>query len=420
VVNQLSELESARLKLVKAARTTDPELARALHQVARIGAKTLGVERVGIWAIESDWTLLRCTLAFDARTEQYSSGMVLRLSEFPAYARALKERRVIAAEDAAKDPRTCELGASYLSVHGVTGLLDCPVYEDGEVVAIVCHERAGRIGPWGKRDQDFAASVADVVGTLFTQVASIRFESELRLAREELAKARVMDSLGRMAAGIAHDFNNVLSGIKLALHVLDQALPPGAREHESAADALELTARGARLVRQLLTFARQGAYAGTPVEAERWLGETLPKLARTLGPDIALEIRLESGPALVALDPSVFEQVVVNLINNARDAMPGGGRVTIHAWRDGQLLRISVSDEGLGMDLATRQQIFEPFFTTKRQGGTGLGLAIVFGAVRSVGGKITVDSEVGRGSTFIVDLPILMSGTQEGSAPVPR
>jgi signal transduction histidine kinase len=407
VATELSELESARLKLVRDARAADPELARALHQVTRVAASTLGVERCGVWAIEEDWRKLRCVLLYDVRTGLYASGHVLELSQYPAYAVALKERRVITAEDAVHDPRTLELNDSYLAPLGITSLMDCPVYEHGEVVAIVCHERTGAAAPWSKRDQDFAASVADIVSLLMTQIAGLRFESELRSVREELAQARVMDSLGRMAAGVAHDFNNVLSGIALALHVLDSALPADSAAHEAATDVQELVSRGSRLVKQLLTFARQGAYGGVPVEVSGWMTEMLPRIGRSLGPDVTLKTDIACGTAHVALDAPVLEQILVNLTLNARDAMPGGGQLEIRCWRNDDRLRISVGDNGLGMDATTRQQIFEPFFTTKRETGTGLGLAIVFGAVRSAGGTISVETEPGCGSTFTLDLPIV-------------
>lgn len=407
MATELSELESARLKLVRDARAADPELARALHQVTRVAAGTLGVERCGVWAIEDDWRLLRCVLLYDARTGQYASGQTLHLDQYPAYAVALRERRVIAAEDAMNDPRTRELKDTYLGPLGISGLMDCPVYEHGDVVAIVCHERTGVAAPWSKRDQDFAGSVADIVGLVMTQITTLRFEGELRTLRDELAQARVMDSLGRMAAGVAHDFNNVLSGIALSVQVIDSALPEDSPAHEATADVQELVARGARLVRQLLTFARQGAYAGIPVEVSGWLREMLPRIGRTLGGDVTLKTDIDCGTAHVGLDAPVLEQILVNLMLNARDAMPGGGQLEIRCWRNDDHLKLSVRDTGLGMDADTRQQIFEPFFTTKRQSGTGLGLAIVFGAVRSAGGTISVETEPGRGSTFTLDLPIV-------------
>lgn len=402
----LSELETARLAIARAARASDPELLRSLHQVARVTVNTLDVDRVSIWTIQESWHQLQCVICFDRKQDTCASGATLELARFPAYCRALKERRVIAAEDAQTDPRTRELTASYLGPNDIRGLLDCPVYEDGEVVAIVCHECVGKTRAWSDRDRDFAVSVADIAATLFSQVALIRFESELRRTREALAQARVMDSLGSMAAGVAHDFNNLLMGVSLAISVLEKALPSDAPAREAAEDAQNLIAQGTRLVKSLLTFARQGAYAGRPVEVHSKMEAILPRLRGLLGADVELSTKLDPVPALIAMDPSVFEQIVMNLLLNARDAMPGGGQITLQSRREDDLLTIRVEDTGLGMDSATQQRIFEPFFSTKGNGGTGLGLAIVFGAVRAVGGTIEVESEPGRGSKFVLRLPI--------------
>jgi signal transduction histidine kinase len=168
-----------------------------------------------------------------------------------------------------------------------------------------------------------------------------------------------------------------------------------------------LVERGSRLVKQLLTFARQGAYGGTPVDAQAWLAKNLPQIARGLGPDIRVTAELASEPAAIALDSAVFEQVMVNLLNNARDAMLGGGEIRIRSRCERGCLVLSVTDSGVGMDGETRRRVFEPFFTTKQRGGTGLGLAIVFGAAQSAGGSITVDSEPGRGSTFTLEFPLV-------------
>jgi two-component system, cell cycle sensor histidine kinase and response regulator CckA len=215
-----------------------------------------------------------------------------------------------------------------------------------------------------------------------------------------------MDSLGRMAAGVAHDFNNLLLGVSLAIGVLEDAIPKGATEREAAADARALIDQGARLVKSLLTFARQGAYGGQPVEVHAHVNQMLPSLRRLLGPDVELSAQLDSRPARVRMDPAVLEQVVLNLVLNARDAMPGGGSITLRSEiQEGRLL-LSVRDTGLGMSAAIRQRIFEPFFTTRGGAGNGLGLAIVFGSVRAADGTIDVESEPGRGSTFLLRLPL--------------
>lgn len=413
--SELSLIESARLALARGARGSDPELVRSMHQVARVAASTLGVERVGVWTIEDSWQKMRCVVLYDQRTREFAPGSVLELSKFPAYARALKERRVIAAQDALSDPRTCELADSYLKPNDVLSLLDCPVYEAGEVVAIVCHESVGRVRSWSERDRDFAASVADIAATLFAQLTLLRFEGELRAAREALAHARVMDSLGRMAAGVAHDFNNMLMGISLAVRLAEEELPAGSSGRAAIGDAIQLVDQGARLVKHLLTFARQGVYSGKPVDAQDCTQKMLPRLRRLLGSDVELTAEFDAKPALIRLDAAMLEQVILNLVVNAKDAMPGGGTITIRSSNDGASLSIGVQDTGLGMAPDVRERIFEPFYTTRTGSGTGLGLAIVFGAVQSAGGTIVVESEPGRGSLFTLELPLVLNEGRHGS-----
>jgi len=404
VTDDPSRLETARLTLARGTRITDPELSRSLHQVTRVAAATLDVARVGVWFINAAWTEIHCELLYDRRSEQFSTGASLRLADYPRYADALKERRVISAEDAVQDPRTSELAPGYLIPLQIGALLDCPVYENGEVVAIVCHEHVGPRRTFAKRDADFAVSVAELLSTIVAQSGRLKHEAELRKAREELAQARVMESLGRMAAETAHDFNNILMGVSLAIHNVGEEA--GDEKARALTDARELLDQGARLVRQLLTFARQGTFNGEPTDASAKLLSMLPRIERILGQDVTLTHEVAANAGKVRLDPAVFEQVVTNLVVNARDAMPGGGALQLRLEREQARLKLRVQDTGIGMSEATKQRIFEPFFSTKGQRGTGLGLAIVFGAVQSAGGSIGVESEPGRGCVFTLDFPI--------------
>ena len=404
-MTQLSELEVARLALAKSSQAEDPELAHSLLKVLRVAADALEAARVSVWQISSDWTRIECRALYERADQKFSSGLVLELSEFPAYAAALKERRVIAAEDAHTDARTRELEASYLLHHDIGALLDCPIYDQGEVIAILCHEHTHGSRKWSKRDADFAVNVADVISTLFAHTARARYEAELRQTREALAEARVMDSLGRMAARVAHDFNNTLTGISLSLSVVGREEPLSEASAAALADAQGLVEQGARLVQKLLGFARTGANDGHTVDLCEAITEMLPRLRRLLSHDVKLEADVPTESATIALDLASVEQIMMNLVLNARDAMPGGGaiRVRVEALPKQVLLR--VADNGVGMDEETRQRIFEPFFSTKGERGSGLGLAIVFGAVRHAGGSIDVESRVGRGTTFNLRFP---------------
>lgn len=404
---QLSELEMARLTLARTSRSEDPELARSLLQVLRVAAQALDVERVSVWEINVGWTRIECSALYERSPQRFSSGLALELGDFPAYAAALKERRVIAAENAHTDARTRELDASYLSVHDIGAMLDCPIYDKGEVIAILCHEHTHSPRKWSKRDADFAINVADIISTLFAQAARARYEAELRETREALAEARVMDSLGRMAARVAHDFNNTLTGVSLSVSLLAREENLSQSSKAAIDDCQDLVEQGARLVHKLLAFARTGGQEGQALDLCGAIREMLPRLRRLLGEDLALEADVPNEVALVALDLASAEQVLMNLVLNARDALPGGGTIRIKARVAAQAVSVEVSDNGIGMDAETRQRIFEPFFSTKGDRGSGLGLAIVFGAVRHAGGSIEVDSRVGGGTTFTLRFPRL-------------
>ncbi|MCC7069967.1 MAG: PAS domain S-box protein [Deltaproteobacteria bacterium] len=237
----------------------------------------------------------------------------------------------------------------------------------------------------------------------------------------QLQQAQKMEGIGRLAGGVAHDFNNLLSVIlgsaRFALDALHEADPV-------RGDLLEIERAGERaavLTRQLLAFSRRQALKAEPLDVNRVIGEMRKMLDRILGEDVALHEELAHTLGAVKADPGQIEQVIMNLVVNARDAMPHGGSLTIrtddvevdagfaaaHGGLDaGPQVRISVTDTGIGMDEITQSRIFEPFFTTKEAGkGTGLGLSTVYGIVAQSGGRIHVASEVARGTTFNIYLP---------------
>lgn len=223
-----------------------------------------------------------------------------------------------------------------------------------------------------------------------------------------LAELQHLETLGRLAAGVGHDFNNLLCVVSCNTQQLlhERVFSEGAIIEIS--DAAE---RAGRLVQQLLTFTRKQESAPRPIDPNRVIADLHGILARIAGH--CIELRYDCAAALphVKMDTVQLERVVINLVANARDAMPDGGLVTIstssraaEVGPDGVVLR--VRDSGVGVDADIRSLIFEPFFTTKRDtGGTGLGLAIVHGIVLQAGGTIEVESEVGRGTTFEITLP---------------
>ena len=244
--------------------------------------------------------------------------------------------------------------------------------------------------------------------------------SERKRLEQELYRSKKMDALGRLAGGIAHDFNNVLTiilGISmLALNRLGQSdlLHGDLEEIKKAAE------RAASLTQQLLAFSGRQMRGPITLDLNEVLAALQTMLQRLIGEDINLEIVCASGLGHVKADRVQLEQIIMNLVVNARDAMPHGGKLTLQTTdieltedspqsrvlASGPYVVLAAKDTGQGMDAETQSRIFEPFFTTKGPGkGTGLGLSTVYGIVKQLGGHISVDSELGRGTTFIVYLP---------------
>ncbi len=248
-----------------------------------------------------------------------------------------------------------------------------------------------------------------------------RAQASLRNAEEQLRHADKMNAIGKLAGGIAHDFNNILTVILLnaraggARDEADEATRASFAEIETASQ------RAAELTRQLLAFSRQQVLAPTVTDLDAVLDGMGSMLRRLLGEDVALRVIRAPDPWKIRADRGQLERVVMNLVVNARDAMPAGGTLTLEtrnldvdeARRDvpvdikpGPYVMLAVSDTGTGIDDATLARIFEPFFTTKELGqGTGLGLSTVFGIVKQSGGHVWATSEPGVGTTFQVLLP---------------
>ncbi|HXH87250.1 MAG TPA: PAS domain S-box protein [Gaiellaceae bacterium] len=242
--------------------------------------------------------------------------------------------------------------------------------------------------------------------------------TEQRELEEQLQHARKLDAVGRLAGGVAHDFNNILTGIS---GYTELALARGSSLDEELRSDLEEILAGSRrageLTRQLLTFARRDGAKPQVVDVNAVIQGIGNFMRGTLREDIVMQIDLAAALPLVRIDPGQLEQVVMNLVLNAGDAMPDGGVITIATEESASgEATIAVRDTGVGMSEATRSRIFEPFFTTKEVGkGTGLGLATVYGIVDACGGRVGVESVLGEGAVFTLHLP--STGEQPAVAP---
>ncbi|HEX6104422.1 MAG TPA: PAS domain S-box protein [Gemmatimonadales bacterium] len=246
-------------------------------------------------------------------------------------------------------------------------------------------------------------------------------EEALRRSEQQLRQAQKMEAVGRLAGGIAHDFNNLLTGILSYCDLILQEVHGGDPIRADLEQIRHAGLRAAALTRQLLAFSRRQVLQPRVLSLNSTVFEVDGMLRRLLGADVTLETELEPGLWYVLADPGQIEQVLMNLVVNARDAMPVGGRVRIatsnrrspaagdsqpNGIRPGNYVTVAVTDTGIDMDGPTQARIFEPFFTTKDPGkGTGLGLSTVYGIVQQSGGHVAVESAPGQGATFTVFLP---------------
>ena len=273
-----------------------------------------------------------------------------------------------------------------------------------------------------KRIRNVSISVSpiyDAEGKVVGASTIARDITSQKKVEDQLRQSQKMEAVGRLAGGVAHDFNNLLGIVTACSELMRGNLDPSNEEYVD--NIQEAAKRGASLTRQLLAFSRR-----QPMQTQLFdLNDRLKEVRKLLGPlmgdDVEIVLRPRTNMAIVEADPGQFDQVVVNLAVNARDAMPGGGKLIIEtsvfdfdqsfahehpSMTAGRYVMMAVSDNGTGMDEVTRSRIFEPFFTTKEMGkGTGLGLATVYGIVKQAGGHIWVYSEPGRGTTFKIYVP---------------
>ena len=279
--------------------------------------------------------------------------------------------------------------------------------------------------------------VRNQVGDIVNYVATLRDMTREAELEKQFRQAQKMEALGRLAGGIAHDFNNLLTVIHLSTRLLDRGLSDQESLRDHVMHIQEAGERAARLTRQLVSFSRREVVEPKALHLNQIVGDLSSMLKRIIGEDIELVTHLDDKLWLIRADAGQIEQVLMNLVLNARDAMHGGGRLTIKTEnvvldeeytafhvnaQSGEHVMLAVCDTGEGIDQETMAHLFEPFFTTKEQGqGTGLGLSTVFGIVSIAGGHIRVESAVQEGTRFHIYFPRHIESEAEASwvAPIP-
>ena len=274
--------------------------------------------------------------------------------------------------------------------------------------------------------QEQAEIIFDKNGHALRLVGTILDITERTQLEEQLRQSHKMESVGRLAGGVAHDFNNILTIVK---GYVDLLLPRFPQDDQTRRDIVEIqkaTDQATALTRQLLAFSRKQVLQFSVFQPNKIITNIEKMLRRVIGEDIELILHLDGSLGNIRADPGQLEQILMNLSVNARDAMPGGGQLTIEtaqaegvSHEGGTHAMLCVRDNGCGMDPAVQAHLFEPFFTTKAQGkGTGLGLATVYGIVQQSGGTIDVDSVPGKGTAFRIYFPIVREAVEKIAAAV--
>jgi signal transduction histidine kinase/CBS domain-containing protein len=347
----------------------------------------------------------------------------------------LEAMDVLCIDDISNDPRSCGFPPHHPLMRSV---VMAPIANEGQIFGRVylCDKIDGQ--PFSDDDclivQSFSHSLALLAGYARAVAERKQAEEATAYLDAQLRQARKLEALGRLAGGVAHDFNNLLTAIMGYGELTLVASKPDERIRRNIEEILKAARRGGSLVNQLLAFGGKQTSERVVVSLPAIISDLSLMIRRLIGEDIQVILRLDHDTGHILIDPGQMEQVILNLVVNARDAMPHGGTLFIEATRveleeplalqlgnllPGPHVALSVKDTGCGMSSEIRARIFEPFFTTKEQGkGTGLGLSTVYGIIIQNLGGLSVESEVGQGTTFRVYLPRIGDHPHEPPIPV--
>jgi signal transduction histidine kinase len=410
----LEKFNSALLKINKCNFVDRGNLEQALHFITEVAAETMGVARVSVWTYNDDRSAIICRNLFELDKNLHSSGLELYRKDFPRYFAFLKEERSLAAHDARIDPATSEFAEVYLKPLGIVSMLDAPIRINGELMGVVCQEQIGRLRHWSIEEETFAGAIADYVGRAFESFQRNEALSELKIRQLQITQSAKMAALGEMAGGIAHEINNPLQVLVTAaenlMELSDSKEVDKAYLKKMSQMVMKTAMRIEKTVKGLRFFARENSKDGKDmVDLKNIIEDTLSFCReRMITHGVQLEVNIPDEAMVIYSNPVGISQVVLNLLNNAYDAVVESEgpwiRVSAERTPGGQVL-VMVTDSGHGLPPEIKDRIMEPFFTTKAFGkGTGLGLSVSKGIIESHQGRLFLDDNCPN-TRFVIELP---------------
>lgn len=394
------------MQLARLKRAESGTFSRLLDRALEICSRALNVGRVGVWLLDPAIPGLRCMQLYDTEDPTATRGEVLHERDLGAYAASLVERNYIASRDVRADAETAELAARYFASHGIVSTLDVPLYRDGVVIGVLCHEHRGEVREWTPAEAVFAQCVSEIISHAFTTedlVAALESVNSMERERQEALR---VESLARVARGIAHDLGSTLQSIVLQTEALRLAADDAESVREGAARILDLGRHARAILKGMRDYAEGDNESPSLVVLDVALERAHGTLRALAGEDRAVTLSLGAPEVMAMVSPTGLERALANLVVNAREATKPGGVIAIESRVEGDDVCVEVRDDGCGMDEETRARAFEPFFTTHGDDAQrGFGLSIVAAVARAAGGTVTVESAPGEGARFTLRLP---------------
>lgn len=407
------------------------DLAVAFRAITEASALALATERASIWFYIEGNSAIECMDLYESSSGNHSAGARLAAADYPAYFRALHDESIIVVDSAVTDPRTQEFAESYLQPLGITAMLDVPIRVAGRVSGVACHEHVGFPRAWTVEEQNYITAIAGFTAMAIeicerkkaeTRIIKMNEELEQRVAertrqlldtQEELVRKEKLAILGQLSGSVGHELRNPLGVMSNAVYFLKMVK---ADADDITKEYLDLIKKeidnSLQIITDLLDFARTSPPQAKNISVRQLLDESIGKC--TIPENVELHSHFPDTLPAVTVDPLQMRQVFQNLITNAVQAMPGGGSLRIGANSilkpqiselDGDFIEISVADTGQGISAQNMKNMFQPLFTTKAK-GIGLGMVVCKNLVEANGGKITLESEPGTGTTVTVVLPV--------------